>query len=178
MLTRQKKWLLALFRQVSELRADPLNRRMVALAIQEELLQRIGRAERLIRQIRAGNKLIRKTLAQGGTNRDAARKAKARHVAGEERIEQQRTLIAVLRSIGDSIAFIYGDRWDLKQMVMKEESGFVTGKRGTRLERKILRRAFEIGATVVMNDLTHTLRHAISRYFVPICGPTAGALFC
>lgn len=106
MLARHKKWLLALFRQVFELRADPFNRRMLALDIQEELLQRIGRAERLIRQIRDDNKLIKKTLAQGGTNRDAARKAKARHLAGEDRIEQQRTLISVLRSIGDSIAFL------------------------------------------------------------------------
>jgi hypothetical protein len=72
-------------------------------------------------------------------------------------------VISVLRSIGDAIAFIYGNRWDIKQMVMKEESGFITGKRGTRLERKILRKAFEIGATVVMNDLTHTLRHGDAR---------------
>jgi hypothetical protein len=177
MFTRQKKWLLALFRKVFELRADPLNKRMLALAIQEELLQRIGRAERMVRQIRAKNKLIKKTLAQGGTSRDAARRAKARHVAGEERIEQQRTVISVLRSIGDAVAFIYGDRWDLKQMVMKEESGFITGKRGTRLERKILRKAFEIGATVVMNDLTHTLRHGDITAFRPDLWPDGGSPF-
>lgn len=177
MLTRQKQWLLALFRRVFELRADPLNKRMLALEIQEELLERIGRAERLMRQIRTDNKLIKKTLAEGSANRDAARKAKAEHVAGEERIEQQRTLISVLRSIGDSIAFIYGDRWDLKQMVMKEEPGFVTGKQGTRLERKILRKAFEIGATVVMNDLTHTLRHGDITVFRPDLWPEGGSPF-
>lgn len=46
---------------------------MLALEIQEELLERIGRAERLMRQIRKDNKLIKKTLAEGGANRDAAR---------------------------------------------------------------------------------------------------------
>jgi len=175
MLTRHKKWLLAFFQQVNELRADPLNKRLLALEIQEQLLQRIGRAERLIRQLRSENKLIKKALAQRDTQRDVARKAKARHLAGEERIEHQRTLISILRSIGDSIAFIYGDRWDLKQMALKEESGFITGKRGTRLERKILRKSFEVGATVVMNDLTHTLRHGDIAVFRPDLWPEGGS---
>jgi hypothetical protein len=68
MLTRHKKWLLTLFQQVNELRADPLNQRLLALEIQEQLLQRIGRAERLIRRIRSENKLIKKTLAQRDTS--------------------------------------------------------------------------------------------------------------
>jgi hypothetical protein len=177
MLTRHKKWLLALFGKVHELHADPLGKRNLALDIQEEILQRMGRTEYLIRQIRGDNKHIKETLAQPGTNREAAREAKARHLAGEERIERQRTVISVLRSIGDAIAFIYGDRWDLKQMVMKEESGHITGKQGTRLERKILRKAFEIGATVVMNDLTHTLRHGDITVFRPDLWPDGGSPF-
>jgi hypothetical protein len=175
MLTRHKKWLLALFQQVNELRSDPLNKRLLALEIQEELLRRIGLAERLIRRIRSENRLTKKTLAQRNTQRDVARNAKVRHLAGEQRIAQQRILISILRSIGDSIAFIYGDRWDLKQMVLKEESGFITGKRGTRLERKILRKSFEVGATVVMNDLTHTLRHGDITVFRPDLWPEGGS---
>jgi hypothetical protein len=177
MLKRYKQWLLALFQQVNKLREDPLDNRLLALEIQEQLLQRIGRAERLIRRIRRENKLIKITLAQKSTQRDLARKSKARHLAGQERIEQQRTLILLLRSIGDSIAFIYGDRWDLKQMGLKEESGFITGKRGTRLERKILRKSFEVGATVVMNDLTHTLRHGDITVFRPDLWPEGGSPF-
>jgi hypothetical protein len=83
----------------------------------------------------------------------------------------------VLRSIGGSIVFIYGDRWDLKQMMQKEDSGFFTGKRGTRLERGILRKAFEIGATVVLNDLTHTLRHGDVAVFRPDLWPEGGSPF-
>lgn len=177
MLTRNKKWLLALFGKVHDLRADPLAKRMLALDIQEEILLRMGRAEYLIRRIRRDNKQIKKTLAQRGTNRDAARDAKARYLAGEERIERQRTVISVLRSIGDAIAFIYGDRWDLKQLVMKEGSGHITRKQGTRLERRILRKAFEIGATVVMNDLTHTLRHGDITVFRPDLWPDGGSPF-
>jgi hypothetical protein len=175
MLTRHKKWLLPLFRQIRELHAQPLEKRLLALEIQEELLCRIGRAERRIRQIRKENKEIKRSLAQPGTHKEAARKAKARNKAGEERIEHQQTLISVLRSVGDSIAFIYGDRWDLKQMVQKEDSGFLTGKRGARLERGILRKMYEVGATVVLNDLTHTLRHGDIAIFRPDLWPEGGS---
>jgi hypothetical protein len=148
---------------------------MLALEIQEQLLYRIGRAEQLIRKIRKENKDIKRSLSQPGTPREAARKAKARNEAGDTRIEQQQTLILVLRSIGDSIAFIYGDRWDLKQMVQKEDSGFLSGKRGARMERSILRKAFGIGATVVLNDLTHTLRHGDLAVFRPDLWPDGGS---
>jgi hypothetical protein len=177
MLERHKKSLVKLFQQVQELRANPVEKRMLALEIQEQLLYRIGCSERVIRQIRGYNKSIKRTLAQPGASKEAARKAKAKSRAGNSRIEQQKTLISVLRSIGDSIAFIYGDRWDLKQLVQKEESGFLTGKKGTRLERRILRKAFEVGATVVMNDLTHTLRHGDITLFRPDLWPDGGSPF-
>jgi|GEM_PF-1527373 len=175
MLQRHKKWLLPLFQQVRDLRAQPIEKRLLALEIQEQLLYRMGRAERLIRKIRRENKDIRRSLAQPGTSKQVAGRAKAKNQAGHERIEGQQKLISVLRSIGDSIAFIYGDRWDLKQMVQKEDSGFLTGKRGARLERKIFRKAFEIGATVVLNDLTHTLRHGDIAIFRPDLWPDGGS---
>jgi hypothetical protein len=76
MLTRQKKWLLVLFRELNELRAAPLMNRLLALKIQEQLLDRIGRAERLIRQIRHENKSIKKALALRGSDRNAAQRQK------------------------------------------------------------------------------------------------------
>jgi hypothetical protein len=177
MLTRHKRWLLTLFRQIQELRDAPLEKRLLALEIQEQLLYSIGRAERLIRQIRKENTNLKKALAQRGTPKEIAQKIKSKNLLGSERIEDQKTLISILRSVGDSIAFIYGDRWDLKQMVQKEESGFLTGKKGARLERAILRKAFEVGATVVLNDLTHTLRHGDIAVFRPDLWPEGGSPF-
>jgi hypothetical protein len=60
---------------------------------------------------------------------------------------------------------------------MKQDSGFISGKHGTRLERKILRKAFEAGATVVMNDLTHTLRHGDITVFRSDLWPDGGSPF-
>ena len=60
---------------------------------------------------------------------------------------------------------------------MKEDAGFITGKRGTRLERAILRGAFAVGATVVMNDLTHTLRYGDLTLFRPDLWPEGESPF-
>jgi len=177
MLARYKRWLVPLFQQVHALQAAPLDRRLLALEIQESLLYRMSRAEWLLRRIRNDNKALKKELTRRDLTREVSRKIKARYASNNERMEEQKDLLVVLRSIGDCIAFIYGDRWDLKQMVLKEEPGFLTGKSGTRLERKILREAFAAGATVVMNDLTHTLRFGDITLFRPDLWPDGGSPF-
>jgi hypothetical protein len=176
-LERYKSRLIALFRKVHELQAEPIKDRLLALEIQEELLLCIGRAERHIRRVRASGKSIKAQLSQRGTERAKALRLKRLYTSGEQRVERQKEFISALRTVGDAIAFIYGDRWDLKQMVLKEDAGFLTGKRGTRLERKILRGAFEMGATVVMNDLTHTLRHGDITVFRPDLSPPGESKF-
>jgi hypothetical protein len=177
MLARYKKSLIELFKSLHELRRDPLGKRRIALEIQEDLLKRIGRAEYLIKNIRKANVEIKTTFSHRGNSREQSIELKQRFNSGEIKIDQQKILISVLRSVGDAVAFIYGDRWDLKQMALKESAGFITGKRGTRLERKILRRAFAAGATVVMNDLTHTLRHGDITVFRPDLWPEGGSPF-
>lgn len=178
MLTRHKRALVNLFARVHELQADPIEKRMLALEIQEELLRRIIQAERQIKRRKKFNKAIKFRLAQKGNSREAALSLKDDYLKGEDTLEAQRKLIEVLRSIGDSIAFIYGGKWDLKQMVLnKPNPGFISGKRGTRLERAILRRAFAWGATVVMNDLTNTLRHGDITVFRPDLWPEGNSNF-
>jgi hypothetical protein len=86
MFTRHNGWLVPLFRKIRELRAAPPEKRLLALEIQEKLLYRIVRAERLIRKIRKENKNIKKGLAQPGASREVARKAKAKNQAGHERL--------------------------------------------------------------------------------------------
>jgi hypothetical protein len=167
MLSRYKQALIALYYRVHELSSDPVAKRLLALEIQEELLRRIGHAEYLIRQRREGNKGIKYKLSERSMDRQASRQLQLRYAKGEEKVARQKELISILRAIGDSVAFIFGDRWDLKQLVLHEAPGFISRKRGTRLERKVLRLAFKIGATAVMNDLTHTLRHGDITVFRP-----------
>ena len=161
MLDPYRKTLVLLFGKVHELQAEPVAKRMLALEIQEELLRLMSRAEYLIRKKKAANKAIKCSLSRPGNDRLQAQTLKEAHAAGEDRINRQRALISTLRSIGDAIAFIYGDRWDLKKMI-----------EGTRLERQTLRHVFDRGGTAVMNDLTHTLRHGdITVFLVGVWPP-------
>ena len=158
-LSRYKQGLTSIFRRVHELKSDPYEHRLLALEIQEELLGRVSRAERAIRKLRAANKAIKVQLAQRGNPRELARQLQNDHKGNEAKIDLYKELLGIYGDIGDSIAFIYGDRWDLKQVAWKEKAGFITGKRGARLERAILRHTFEVGAVGVLNDLTNSLRH-------------------
>jgi hypothetical protein len=114
MLVRYKKGLMELFNSIHELQSDPLGKRLLALELQEKLLKRIGRAEYLITKTRIANKEIKATLSKQGNGREESEALKKRYIAGETKIGQQKTLLCLLRSVGDAIAFIYGDRWDLK----------------------------------------------------------------
>lgn len=171
MLQRYKKILVALFNQVKELQSSPVRNRLLALEIQEQLLICIGNTERIIRKTRTQIKLLKNSLSKRNNNKESSRSIKEKIKKESEKINRQKLLAWILRSIGDSIAFIYGDRWDLKNYFQKHDAGFITGKKGTRLERAILRQAYVSGATVVMNDLTNTLRHGDIALFRPDLWP-------
>lgn len=173
MLSRYRSGLIALFERLHQLQADPIGKRLLALGIQEELLLRIGRAERIIRLTRNEIDALKCRLARRGNDRETSRQIKIQRIAAEKKIELQKEVLAILRAVGDAIAFIYGDRWDLRQLVKHEPSGFITGKRGTRFERRVLRKVFDVtrDAVAVMNDLTHTLRHGDITAFSPTIWP-------
>jgi hypothetical protein len=167
--------LIDLYERVHELESDRVGKRLLALGIQEELLQRIVRAEARIRRRRDFNTQTKFELSKRSNSRDTSNKLRTLHACGLDYIQAQKTLIKCLRSIGDAIAFIYGDRYELKQLVNNGDPGFISGKRGTRLERAILRKSFQWGATAVMNDLTNTLRHGDVTLFRPDLWPDGGS---
>lgn len=104
MLSRYKSGLIALFERVHRLQADPTGKRLLALEIQEELLLRIGRAERVIRRTRNEIDALKCRLAQRGNDRETSGRIKRQHIAGEKKIELQKQMLAILRAVGDAIA--------------------------------------------------------------------------
>lgn len=74
-------------------------------------------------------------------------------------IDQYNYLLVIFRYIGDAIAFTYIDKWDIKPMAFKESAGYLSGKKGARLERKILRESFSMGVIAILNDLTNCIRY-------------------
>jgi hypothetical protein len=158
-LSRHKTALLRLFDQTQKLAKGPYENRLIGLAIQEELIVRISRAERRIRRMRVAVSDTKLALKRRENSKAEAAGLKSRLSQLHDATQRQKDLINLLRDIGDSIAFIYVNRFDLKPLAFKEPPGFITGKAGARLERSSFRLAYKHGVVGILNDITHTLRH-------------------
>jgi hypothetical protein len=164
-----------LFKKVNTLAEAPLENRLIALEIQKELLKRIIAAERAIRGQKEKHKSLKKGLGNKNNTKRESAAIKTSIKRASDALEKQNYLLWIYKSIGDSIAFIYGDKWDLKQYVFKNDAGFISGKVGLKLEVQLLKAAFKWGATVVMNDLTNTMRHGDITIFRPDLWPEGGS---
>lgn len=156
----RRRALHGLIAKLHSLQRAPQAERFLALQIQEELLDRNRRAERCIRLSRVKVSALKDRLKARGHDREMVRSIRSQIAAAEAQADDAKAWIETLKSLGDSIAYIHADRFDLKPLAFRPSPGFLTGKSGARLERKILRAAFAMGAVAVLNDLTHTLRHS------------------
>lgn len=157
-----KRSLLNLFEKVQILRENPLENRKLCLSIQETLIKKITYIEKRIRTLKENTKACKRELRSNRSQPSAKEKSieiKGRIKVNQTHIKQYQSLLSIFRDIGDALAFIYIDKFDIKPMSFKEPSGFISGKKGSRLERKCLRGAFEIGGVALLNDLTHFLRY-------------------
>jgi len=162
MLRYYKHSLLDLFIKVQIVKEDPEMNQELCLTIQEILIKKITYIEKRIRTLKADIKACKKELRTKRFRPSAKRKSieiKSRIKANQIRIKQYQGILSIFRDIGDALAFIYINKWDIKPMSFKEPSGFISGKKGARLERKCLRGTFEIGGVALLNDLTHCLRY-------------------
>lgn len=157
-ITRYRRILFRLFGQVLEVNVRPEDKRLECLAIQEELIKRISYAERRIKELKDETKRIKVSLKKR-LPKFKATEVKQRKAECQERVKGYQELISLLRQIGDGLAFTYLDKLDIKPLAFKPPPGAMTGKRGSRLERKIFRKAFLQGHVALLNDLTHCLRY-------------------
>jgi len=118
--------------QLHELREAPFSRTDLLLEIQETLIRKMKHVEARIRD---------------------AKRAKDLDLA----LRYQRLLHA-LKTIGDGLAFLYINRWDIKPLARNNRPGFISGKSGFVQELKVLRRGIRFGP-VLLADLTNCLRH-------------------
>ncbi len=168
MILRHKKHLVELFDKVHTLNLNKGETSLLALEIQEELIVRLTRSERTTTKLKKSHTAFKVELAKPGKSREESKIIKAKIQETNDKLEVERYYRWCLRTIGDSIAFTYGNKWDLKNFGFKEDPGFISGKKGARLERKILRGGFARGITVILNDLTNTLRHGDITTFYPL----------
>ncbi len=152
--------MITLFDKVHQLKAEPNND--LCLEIQETLIRRISYVESRIRSIKHTIRLHKQCLRSANP-----RLAKQEAAKRKQEIERARgltdgyqELLVVFKAIGDAVAFTYLSKWDIKPLAYKESPGFISGKKGNRLERKIFRGVFSLGATAIMNDITNCLRYS------------------
>lgn len=161
MLSHYKPSLISLFAKVQELNANPQSAEL-CLEIQEALIRRITYIERIIRNLKGHIKNNKKRL--GTIHPVRLSKVESNELKDEVEyyrylVEQYENMLIIFRDIGDAIAFTYIDKWNIKPMAFKQSAGYLSGKKGARLERKMLRGSFGMGIIVILNDLTNCLRY-------------------
>jgi hypothetical protein len=78
----------------------------------------------------------------------------------EDQIQELQRLLPAFRSIVDAIAFTFINKYDIKPLVFKEKAGFISGKKGLKIELKIFHACYKKGMIAILNDLTTVLRYS------------------
>ncbi|MFO1018763.1 MAG: hypothetical protein U1E03_14300 [Hyphomonadaceae bacterium] len=124
------------------------------LLLQTKLVSEIRRVEKAIRKSKSR---LRKAQERG---HDAAINPLLEHV------EELRLANYAWHMIGDAIAFLYLDKYALKQVYYKtfspepkQDAGFLTDKAGFAAEMQTLKSLARDGTPALLCDLTNTIRH-------------------
>jgi hypothetical protein len=122
--------------------------------LQRLLVKEIPRAERKVRRIKA--------ILRSKSEEEAADKVSSLLT----QIEGYRHLTYMWRSFGDAVAFLFMDKFALKQVFyntqnrnVKQDAGFLSDKSGFAGEWKEVERWIRQGVPALLSDLTNTIRH-------------------
>lgn len=133
--------------------------RMMAYHIQMNLLECIIEIENEIRTVK-DKILFNKSISNDKSNENEVRKKFSIEAKELKELSiMYKEGIKRLREIGDSIAFAYFNKADLKSLCWKQSSGFITGKDGLQNELSKLKSIFELGGFAILNDITNSLRY-------------------
>jgi hypothetical protein len=161
MIIYYKPLLVRLFAEAQRIHANPFEYPNEILELQETLIKKITYVELQIKKLKTSIKELRKTLGtkQTGLNKVDSQKIKDKIAQYSAQIDGYQDLLVFFRWIGDAIVFSFIDRWDIKPLAIKEGAGFLSGKKGARRERGILRGIFKSGYIAILTDLTNCLRY-------------------
>jgi hypothetical protein len=155
------KRLCRLHEKLHVLAKQPFENSMGWLEFQEELLRLTISVESKVLKEKQKKKELKGRLGDRDNrlSKEKAGIAKLLVKRSEDKIEQYHSLLSVIKSFGDAMAFTFIDRFELKATTFKEGPGFLINKKGSRLERKCFRAAYQMGAIAILNDLTNVLKY-------------------
>lgn len=158
-LARYQKPFLYLLSSVRAFEADTSDLHTL-LEIQIKLTRCIGNVELQLRSYRQRAKDLRSSVRQQHLSRDESSRLKKQQARFFKKVKEHQWLLFVFRTIGDALAFTLFDKYDLKPLAFRESPGWITGKRGGRLESRILRGAIiKAGIPAIRTDLTNSIRY-------------------
>lgn len=157
-----RKSFLIVLTLIKQLEVNPYTSPLLCLEAQESLIRILTRIEKRIQRCKNEIATLKRQLRIKKISHDAkaiSQKIKSDIEFFEIRAEEYRELLNIFRTLGDAIAFLYISKWDIKPMSFKEAPGFLSGKKGSRNERRIMRAAFNQGNIAILNDLTNCLQY-------------------
>lgn len=155
---RRRKVLYGLLESLRQLEAAPDDCNRV-FDLQYGIRTKIISVERQQRRLATRFADLRRALRTGRNPKAVSLRIKRQTKACENRQADNDAMLRNLRAIGDGIAYSYFNRFDLKPLAFKEDSGFISGKVGSALELQILRRLCKEGAQAILCDVTNVLRY-------------------
>lgn len=129
------------------------------------LLKKIKEAEKAIIRTKVISQKLRLEKANERPTRERSKEISTLIKKLDDKIESYRYIIYIWKMYGDSIAFLFCDKYALKHFLytenyhVKESAGFISGKEGIKSEIKLLKTAAQNNVPAVLCDLTNTLRH-------------------
>jgi hypothetical protein len=133
-----------------------------ALELQLAVLRKLKYLERRIHTQKEHRRQLRSQLKGRHTaplSKEAASRLKARIRQCEHSQREYQFLVDLVKTFGDTVAFTYLDKWDIKPLAFRPSSGHLSGKVGLQFELRVLRSLLCKGHAAVLNDLTNCLRY-------------------
>lgn len=138
---------------------NPKENRIIAYDIQMMLLDYIFEIEDEIRTMKEKIKSNKLICNDKNTEKEIRRELSIESKELKELSILYKEAIKRLREIGDSLAFAYFSKHDLKSLCWKQSAGFISGKEGLQNELAKLNSIFESGGFAILNDITNSLRY-------------------
>ncbi|MCB0210800.1 MAG: hypothetical protein KDJ52_15790 [Anaerolineae bacterium] len=165
MLSYYRKSIIKLVSNLRLLEQDTGNLELL-VEIQEEVSKKITYIESRIGQLKEKASNFKKDLRQKRLPKEKSSELKEKRRTIEERVKEYQWLLFVFRTVGDGVAFLYLDKWDIKPLAYKSDSpdyketpGNIGGKTGIKGEKLMVSIGAAQGVAVLRTDLTNSIRY-------------------
>lgn len=162
MISYYKNTLLNYFEQLEKIKYSPVESAGIIYNLQNQLIRKTIYIESQIRKeknLLEKYKIEKSDLPRTRDSKIHSMKLKLQIDRIKKDIEGYNKLLDIFKKIGDGIAFSIFNKWDLKATSFKQNAGFLSGKTGFKLERKIFNYFNRRGLVSVLNDLTTCLKY-------------------